>query len=45
MTLKNQTNNNMKLCENEEDETNDKIKEMPLKKEPNNAIEFYDIYP
>ena len=42
-----ETNNNAQLCENEEekDETNDKSKEMPLKKESNNAIEFYDVYP
>ena len=43
------TNNNAQLCEDEEekekDETNDKSKEMPLKKEPNNVIEFYDVYP
>lgn len=42
-----ETNDNEQLCENEEttDETNDKNKKIPLKKEPNNAIEFYDIYP
>lgn len=46
MTLKNQKNNTQ-LCENEEekDETNDRIKEIPLKKEPENVIEFYDVYP
>ena len=46
MTLKNQENN-AQLCENEEekDETNDRSKEIPLKKEPENVIEFYDIYP
>ena len=48
-----QGNNNMKtddnaqLCENEEiiDESIDKNKEMPLKKESENVIEFYDVYP
>ena len=46
MTLKNQKNNEQ-LCKNEEkkDESIDKSKEMPLKKEPENVIEFYDIYP
>lgn len=46
MTLKNQKNNTQ-LCENEEttDETNDRNKEIPLKKEPKEPIEFYDIYP
>lgn len=46
MILKNQENN-AQLCENEEekDETNDRNKEIPLKKEPENVIEFYDIYP
>ena len=46
MILKNQKNN-AQPCENEEekDETNDKSKEMSLKKEPENVIEFYDIYP
>ena len=45
MTLKNQENN-AQLCENEEekDETNDRNKEIPLKKE-STPIEFYDIYP
>lgn len=50
MTLK---NNNMEisdkaqLYENEEekDETNDRSKEIPLKSEPKEPIEFYDIYP
>ena len=47
MTLKNQENNNAQLCKNEEekDESIDKSKEIPLKKEPENAIEFYDVYP
>ena len=47
MTLKNQTNNNAQLCENEEekDESIDRNKEIPLKKEPENVIEFYDVYP
>ena len=47
MMLKKVKNNNAQLCENEEekDESIDKSKEMPLIKEPNNAIEFYDIYP
>ena len=46
MTLKNQENN-AKLCENEEttDKTNDINKEMPLKPEPKEPIEFYDVYP
>ena len=46
MILKEQKNNNTQLCENEEkkDETNDRNKEIPLKKEPI-PIEFYDIYP
>ena len=40
-------NNNAQPCENEEekDESIDISKEMPLKKEPENVIEFYDIYP
>ena len=53
MTLRNQENNNMEindnaqLCENEEEknESIDINKEIPLKKEPENVIEFYDIYP
>ena len=53
MILKNQKNNNMEtndntqLCENKEkkDESINKSKEMPLKKEPENVIEFYDVYP
>ena len=38
---------NAQLCENDEekDEPIDKSKEMPLKKEPKKAIEFYDVYP
>ena len=43
-----ETNNNAQLCENEEEknESIDKSKESNiLKKEPNNAIEFYDVYP
>ena len=42
-----ETNDNEQLCENEEttDETNDKIKKIPLKKESKTPIEFYDIYP
>ena len=43
-----ETNNNAQLCENEKekDETNDINKEPNiLKKESNNAIEFYDVYP
>ena len=38
---------NAQLYENEEkkDESIDKSKEMPLKKEPENVIEFYDVYP
>ena len=38
---------NAQLCENEEenDESIDKSKEIPLKKEPENVIEFYDVYP
>ena len=46
MTLKEQKNN-AKLCENEEttDKVNDRNKEIPLKKEPENVIEFYDVYP
>ena len=42
-----ETNNNAQPCENkkEKDETNDRNKEIPLKKEPENVIEFYDIYP
>ena len=42
-----ETNNNAKLCENEEekDESIDISKEIPLKKEPKPPIEFYDIYP
>ena len=41
-----ETNDNTQPCENEEviDETNDRNKEIPLKKEPT-PIEFYDIYP
>ena len=40
-------NDNAQLCENEEEknETNDRNKEIPLKKEPKITIEFYDIYP
>lgn len=40
-------NDNAQLCENEEekDETIDRIKEIPLKKEPKEPIEFYDVYP
>lgn len=46
MILKNQENNEQ-LCKNEEekDETNDRNKEIPLKKETENVIEFYDVYP
>ena len=42
-----ETSNNTQLCENEEgkDESIDKSKEKPLKKEPENVIEFYDVYP
>ena len=42
-----ETSDNAQLCENEEkkDESIDKSKETPLKKEPENVIEFYDIYP
>lgn len=43
-----ETNDNAKLCENEEekDESIDISKEQNiLKKEPENVIEFYDIYP
>ena len=42
-----ETNDNAQLCENEEttDESIDKSKEMLLKKEPENVIEFYDVYP
>ena len=42
-----ETNDNAQLCgkEEEKDETNDRNKEIPLKKEPENAIEFYDVYP
>lgn len=42
-----ETNDNIQLCENEEiiDETNDRNKEIPLKKESENVIEFFDIYP
>ena len=41
-----ESNNNTQLCENEKekDESIDRSKEMPLKKEPT-PIEFYDIYP
>lgn len=41
------TNDNAQLCENEEekDETNDRSKEVSLKKESKEPIEFYDIYP
>ena len=49
IALKNnmEISDNKQLCENEEttDETNDRNKEIPLKKEPENVIEFYDVYP
>ena len=48
MTLKEQTNNNAQLCENEEekDESIDINKESNiLKKQPKTPIEFYDVYP
>ena len=46
MILKNQKNN-AQICENkEEDESFDKNKKQnTLKQEPENVIEFYDIYP
>ena len=45
MTLKEQENNAQQLRNDETtDETNDKNKEIPLKKEPT-PIEFYDVYP
>ena len=42
-----ETDDNAQLCENEEekDESIDKSKEKPLKKEPKTPIEFYDVYP
>ena len=40
-----ETNDNAQPCEEKKDETNDRNKEIPLKKEPENVIEFYDIYP
>ena len=43
-----ETDDNTQLCENEEiiDESIDKNKKQNiLKKEPENVIEFYDIYP
>ena len=48
MILKEQTNNNTQLCENEEEKKDESIdknkKQNTLKKEPI-PIEFYDIYP